>query len=163
LVERVRRVGLVAGLQVVGEPRDLPASVDLAGYRIVQEALTNALKHGDSPVDVTLSYEAGRVVVQVENAVAGRGSRLPGAGAGLIGMRERASLVGGSCEAGPPGDGRGWWRVVAALPTSDDLDGYRITSTKASPKADEGQVPASPGAARRRGERSVVDVRPEGA
>jgi signal transduction histidine kinase len=129
LVDRVRRAGQVARLRVDGEPRELPASVDLAGYRILQESLTNALKHGDSPVDVVVSYEPGRVVVSVENALAGGVARLPGAGAGLIGMRERAALVGGSCEAGPrmggqvagpQRDQRAGWRVLAVLPTSDD-------------------------------------------
>ncbi|MGN9837697.1 sensor histidine kinase [Nonomuraea sp. H19] len=133
LVERVRRAGLVAEFRVEGEACELPASVDLAGYRILQEALTNALKHGDSPVDVVVSYEPAQVVVSVENAVSERGARLPGAGAGLIGMRERASLVGGSFEAGPQGSveaggrelqagprarGGGGWRVLAVLPTS---------------------------------------------
>ncbi|MGP3920703.1 sensor histidine kinase [Nonomuraea sp. 10N515B] len=124
LVERVRRAGLVAGLRVDGDAREVPASVDLAGYRILQEALTNALKHGDSPVDVVVSYEAGRVVVTVDNVVGGAGAaRLPGARAGVIGMRERASLVGGSLDAGPGGQdgmGRGRWRVLAVLPTSDN-------------------------------------------
>ncbi|MEV0234720.1 histidine kinase [Nonomuraea sp. NPDC050786] len=119
LVERVARAGLVVELRVQGELRELPASVDLAGYRIVQEALTNALKHGGSPVRAVISYEAGRVLVSVENALVGRGARLPGAGAGVIGMRERARLVGGSFEAGLAGDGD-VWRVVADLPVGDD-------------------------------------------
>ncbi|MGI5285034.1 sensor histidine kinase [Nonomuraea polychroma] len=158
LVERVRRAGLDAGLRVDGDPREVPASVDLAGYRILQEALTNALKHGDSPVDVVVSYEAGRVVVTVENAVGAAGgsgvARLPGAGAGLIGMRERASLVGGSLDAGPGGQdrmGRGWWRVLAVLPTSDAHLSvtYNGGGDRSRPVAVERAV--------------VVDVRPEGA
>ncbi|RVX46274.1 signal transduction histidine kinase [Nonomuraea polychroma] len=158
LVQRVRRAGLDAGLRVDGDPREVPASVDLAGYRILQEALTNALKHGDSPVDVVLSYEAGRVVVTVENAVGAAGgsgvARLPGAGAGLIGMRERAALVGGSLDAGPGGqDGmrRGWWRVRAVLPTSDAhvSTTYHGGGDRSRPVAAERAV--------------VVDVRPEGA
>ncbi|TMR09299.1 two-component sensor histidine kinase [Nonomuraea turkmeniaca] len=121
LVERVTRAGLAAGLRVDGVPREVPASVDLAGYRILQEALTNALKYGDSPVDVVVSYEAARVVIAVENVVGVDGMRLPGAGAGagLIGMRERASLVGGSLEAGLHSQ-PGRWRVLAVLPASDD-------------------------------------------
>ncbi|TMR23178.1 two-component sensor histidine kinase [Nonomuraea zeae] len=118
LVERVTRAGLDAEIRIEGEPREVPASVDLAGYRILQEALTNALKHGDSPVSVAVLYEADRVLVRVENAVGDREARLPGAGAGLVGMRERTSLVGGSFEAGPSGDGG--WRVLADLPTSPD-------------------------------------------
>ncbi|MFC4013908.1 sensor histidine kinase [Nonomuraea purpurea] len=141
LVDRVGRAGLDAEMRIEGEPRELPVGVDLAGYRILQEALTNALKHGDSPVRVLLAYEAGRVLVWVENALGGRGARLPGAGAGLIGMRERAALVGGTFEAGPSSlqgspsfheafSGRGssrqgegdcrWWRVAAVLPTAEE-------------------------------------------
>ncbi|SEG76777.1 Signal transduction histidine kinase [Nonomuraea solani] len=116
LVERVVRAGLRVETRVEGEAREVPASVDLAGYRILQEALTNALKHGESPVSVVIAYEDERVLVTVENALGGRGARLPGAGAGLIGMRERALLVGGSFEAGPRADGGGW-RVAAVLPT----------------------------------------------
>ncbi|MEQ4720189.1 histidine kinase [Nonomuraea sp. B19D2] len=155
LVERVTRAGLVAELRIQGLPGELPASVDLAGYRILQEALTNALKHGDSPVRAVISYEVGRVLVSVENAVGGRGARLPGAGAGLIGMRERASLVGGSFEAGSSGDGD-LWRVVAVLPTADD---------QALPVGgwDRDREPVV--GSRGEGERSpsVLEVRPEGA
>ncbi|MFG6194171.1 sensor histidine kinase [Nonomuraea sp. JJY05] len=119
LVERVTRAGSVAELRVEGESRELPAPVDLAGYRILQEALTNALKHGQPPVRVVITYEAGRVLMSVENAVGGRGARLPGAGAGLIGMRERVLLVGGSFEAGASADGD-LWRMSAELPTGDE-------------------------------------------
>jgi signal transduction histidine kinase len=114
----VARAGLDAEIRVEGEPREVPASVDLAGYRILQEALTNALKHGESPVSVVISYEGGRVLVRVANAVGERPAGLPGARAGLVGMRERALLVGGSFQAGPSGDGG--WRVLADLPTSPD-------------------------------------------
>ncbi|MEO3874012.1 histidine kinase [Nonomuraea sp. B12E4] len=117
LVDRVRQAGLTVDLRIEGEPRELPVSVDLAGYRILQEALTNALKHGDSPATVGVTYGAGSVSLIVGNAVGGRGARLPGAGAGagVVGMRERAALVSGSFDAGPHGHG---WRVVARLPTS---------------------------------------------
>ncbi|MFI7702005.1 sensor histidine kinase [Nonomuraea sp. NPDC049480] len=132
LVERVRRAGLVARLKVEGEPQEVPASVDLAGYRILQEALTNALKHGGSPVDVVVSYEARRVVMTVENALGGSGARLPGAGAGLIGMRERVSLVGGYLEAGRHGPREARWRVLAVLPTSDGQSAAEFMSAAAS-------------------------------
>ncbi|GAA3685076.1 histidine kinase [Nonomuraea antimicrobica] len=101
LVDRVRQAGIDVEMRVEGEARELPASVDMAGYRILQESLTNALKHGQSPVSVVVAYEGERILVNVENALGGeRDSGLPGAGAGLIGMRERAALVGGCCEAG---------------------------------------------------------------
>jgi signal transduction histidine kinase len=154
LVERLRRAGMAAELRVEGEPREVPASVDLAGYRILQEGLTNALKHGDSPVDVVVSYEARRVVVVVENGLGGTGARLPGAGAGVIGMRERASLVGGSFEAGPRGTtslvgasfeagprkgGReDRWRVMAVLPTFEGDQGG-VGGTSASSGVEVGR------------------------
>ncbi|QFY13903.1 two-component sensor histidine kinase [Nonomuraea phyllanthi] len=158
LVERVRRAGVAVELLVRGEPRELPASVDLAGYRILQESLTNALKHGEPPVRAVVSYEVGRIVVSVVNAVSakdgvsGRGARSSGAqvgvgaGVGLIGMRERVALVGGAFEAGvlaegevlaegkAPAEGGGsgeGWRVVAVLPT---VDGPGGTSSIDGPK-----------------------------
>ncbi|MGA5764454.1 sensor histidine kinase [Nonomuraea bangladeshensis] len=133
LVERVVAAGMAGSLRVEGTVREVPAAVDLAGYRIVQEALTNALKHGESPVEVVVSYEVGRVVLRVWNAVGGERRALPGAGAGLVGMRERAALVGGSFEAGPspagpfeagpseagPSEAGPGWEVVAVLPTEE--------------------------------------------
>ncbi|GAA2894910.1 sensor histidine kinase [Nonomuraea rubra] len=129
LLERVRRAGMTVEMRVEGEARELPAAVDLAGYRILQEALTNALKHGDSPVSVAVVHEGERVCLSVENALGERGRRaeLPGAGAGLIGMRERVSLVGGFFDAGEVWDGErgdggvGRWRVLAVLPTAVDV------------------------------------------
>ncbi|MFG1947407.1 sensor histidine kinase [Nonomuraea sp. NPDC048826] len=113
LVERSRQSGLVTELHVDGTPRDLPAPVDLAAYRILQEALTNALKHGDPPARVRLAYERAQVSITVDNPMSSRDKRLPGAGAGLIGMKERANLVGGTFEAGPHENG---WRVAVTLP-----------------------------------------------
>lgn len=110
LIDRARQAGMSVDARVEGEPRELPAAVDLAGYRILQEALTNAMKHGESPVRVLISYEGGngggQVALRVENRIGGEGRArgvegLLGVGAGLVGMRERASLVGGSFEAGP--------------------------------------------------------------
>lgn len=89
--------------------------VDLAAYRIVQESLTNALKHGGGEADVDIAYRPAEVVVTVENPLCAGRAPLPGAGAGLIGMRERAVLLDGRFTAGPQ-DGR--WRVRAALPTA---------------------------------------------
>ncbi|MEU0483468.1 histidine kinase [Streptosporangium sp. NPDC006013] len=114
LAERAREAGLDVRIRVDGDARELPASVDLAGYRIVQESLTNALKHGGKAVDVVIGYLPGLVTLTVDNPVGEAERELPGAGAGIIGMRERTNLVGGVFEAGPHNDG---WRVRAELPT----------------------------------------------
>ncbi|MEV6367625.1 hypothetical protein AB0L86_12105 [Micromonospora musae] len=115
LVERARAAGLAVRVSTTGNPDGLPVGVDLAAYRIVQESLTNALKHGSGEADLEITYRSAEVLVRVENPVrVGRGG-LPGAGAGLIGMRERAVLLDGRFVAGPM-DGR--WRVQAALPAA---------------------------------------------
>ncbi|MEV4200451.1 sensor histidine kinase [Micromonospora globbae] len=115
LVQRARAAGLAVRVSTDGEPDGLPVGVDLAAYRIVQESLTNALKHGGGEADVDIAYRPAEVVVTVENPLCAGRAPLPGAGAGLIGMRERAVLLDGRFTAGPQ-DGR--WRVRAALPTA---------------------------------------------
>ena len=118
LVERVRSAGLPVELRTDGDLGTLPPGVDLAAYRIVQEALTNVLKHA-GPATVQLTVRARCGTVDVEVCDDGRGSPAPGPGApgvghGLIGMRERAALYGGSVETGAlPGGG---FRVRARLP-----------------------------------------------
>jgi len=116
LVERVRRAGLDVELQSDGDVRPLETGVDLTVYRVVQEALTNALKHGgqDGGAQVVLRYAAHAVKVEVSNYRSGsrNGS---GAGQGLIGMHERVSLYGGTLEAGPIDDDR--FAVKAVIPT----------------------------------------------
>lgn len=116
LVERVRAAGLAVRFRTDGTPGPLPVGVDLAAYRIVQESLTNALKHGTGEADLTIAYRPVEVVLTVENPVRPDGAGLTGAGAGLIGMRERAALLAGRFSAGPQ-DGR--WQVRAALPTGE--------------------------------------------
>ncbi|WP_406062202.1 sensor histidine kinase [Micromonospora sp. NBC_00860] len=116
LVERARAAGLAVRVRTDGTPGALPVGVDLAAYRIVQESLTNALKHGTGEAELTIAYRPAEVVLTVENPVRRGGAGLPGAGAGLIGMRERATLLAGRFTAGPH-DGR--WRVRAALPTGE--------------------------------------------
>ncbi|MCO1597204.1 histidine kinase [Micromonospora sp. RHAY321] len=117
LVERIRAAGLAVRVHTDGTPGPLPVGVDLAAYRIVQESLTNALKHGTGEAELTIAYRPAEVVVTVENPVRRSGAGLPGAGAGLIGMRERATLLAGRFSAGPH-DGR--WQVRATLPTRVD-------------------------------------------
>jgi signal transduction histidine kinase len=116
LVERARAAGLAVRVRTDGTPGALPVGVDLAAYRIVQESLTNALKHGTGEAELTIAYRPAEVVLTVENPVRRGGAGLPGAGAGLIGMRERATLLAGRFTAGPR-DGR--WQVRAALPTGE--------------------------------------------
>ena len=104
LVEQVREAGLPVTLTVHGSRGDVPAGVDLSAYRIVQESLTNALKHAGqgARVDLSLTYRSDELeIVVADDGPAA--SSLPGAGRGLIGMRERVGLYGGSLEAG---DGR---------------------------------------------------------
>ncbi|MFI6152411.1 sensor histidine kinase [Kitasatospora sp. NPDC051170] len=115
-------VGLDFELTQEGEPGAVPAPVGLAAYRIVQESLTNALKHA-APGLVRLRLEFGpeelRIAVDSPyRAEAGR--ELPGARAGLVGMGERAALLGGSFEAGPRG---GHWSVRAVLPRGRESEG----------------------------------------
>ena len=110
LVERFRSAGADVTLTVDGDPGRLPATTGLAVYRILQEALTNAIKHAPgSPTAARLSVAADAVELAVDSAAE------PGTGTGLgvLTMRERAELLGGSCEAGPGGRG---WLVRATLP-----------------------------------------------
>jgi signal transduction histidine kinase len=113
LVEGVRAAGLPVTLRVEGELGDLPTGLDLSAYRIVQEALTNAIKHaGASAAEVRVRRTADEVELEVVDDGAGPAGN--GRGQGLIGMRERATLLGGEVEAGPqPGGG---FRVRATLP-----------------------------------------------
>ncbi|MDQ2813856.1 MAG: sensor histidine kinase, partial [Actinomycetota bacterium] len=114
-----QRAGLRVEVSVRGTPRDLPAGVDLAAFRIVQEALTNVVKHaGTDHGRVVVTYSDAEVAIEVTDDGAGAampGSRKPAADRhGLIGMRERVALYGGEFSAGPlPGRG---YRVSAWLP-----------------------------------------------
>jgi signal transduction histidine kinase len=116
LIAQSRAAGLAVRLETTGEPRPLPVGVDLAAYRIVQESLTNALKHGDGEADVAVGYAPDQVTITVENPLrtADRAPSVSGAGAGLIGMRERTALLHGRFDAGARDT---HWRVHAELPT----------------------------------------------
>jgi signal transduction histidine kinase len=106
LVRRAREAGLTVKLHVEGEPIDLPTGVDLTAYRVVQEALTNTLKHaGEARAEVTVRYEPWEVVLEVEDdgdgpRAGGDGLSHLGGGHGLVGMRERVTLYGGMLQAG---------------------------------------------------------------
>ena len=115
LAEQVRRAGLDVDLTVEGGPRPLPPGIDLAAYRIVQEALTNAIKHaGPARARVTVRYLPGELELEITDDGAGPRGNGDGSGHGLVGMRERVALYGGSLDAGPGGE-RGF-AVRARLP-----------------------------------------------
>jgi signal transduction histidine kinase len=119
LVSRARETGLEAELVVVGEPRELAPGVDLSVYRIVQEALTNVIRHAQARrVDIRLAYRPGRLEVEVvdDGSAAVPVPDAPNDGHGLVGMRERVGLLGGELIAGPRLDSAGY-RVYALLPT----------------------------------------------
>ncbi len=115
LVARARAAGLPVTVTVTGATRPLPPDVDQAAYRIVQEALTNVSRHaGLAQASVCLQYTPEGLTVQIDDDGSGDGPRPGGTGLGLLGMRERVSVLGGRLHAGPQ-DGGGF-RVRAELP-----------------------------------------------
>ena len=108
LAEPLRAAGLTVVVNREGPPSDLPAGVDLSAYRIVQEALTNTLRHARATVaEVTFRYRSDVLEIEVVDDGRGAPARAGGeTGFGLVGMRERAALHGGSLEAGPDGPRR---------------------------------------------------------
>jgi signal transduction histidine kinase len=139
LARRARAAGLHVELRVSGEPVALPTGIDLAAYRIVQEALTNTLKHaGDAQATVTVAYEPNELVLGIDDD--GEGPRdgyelsESGGGHGLVGMRERAALYGGIVQAGRRRGGG--FAVRARLPTRPLVPGAELSGRGA------GKVPA---------------------
>jgi signal transduction histidine kinase len=139
LAMRARAAGLRVELRVFGEPVELPAGIDLAAYRIVQEALTNAIKHaGSAQAQVTVAYEPNALALSIEDD--GEGPRdgfelsESGGGHGLVGMRERAALYGGIVQAGRRRGGG--FAVRARLPTRPLVPGAELAGTRS------GKVPA---------------------
>jgi signal transduction histidine kinase len=114
LVSGVREAGLPVIVRIEGSPRPLPQAMDLSAFRIVQEALTNTLKHaGPARAEVTVRYEEGLVTLEIADTGRGPyGAR--GTGHGLVGMRERATMFGGELEAA--GAEGGGFTVRARLP-----------------------------------------------
>ena len=125
LLDSARSAGVPVELSVSGVPRPLPQGMDLSAYRIMQEALSNAMRHAPgSTVGVEVAYFPSSVVIKVRNdpsavipASVGNGSA-PVAGHGIIGMRERAAMLGGQLEAGPTDEGG--FLVTAVLPDAKD-------------------------------------------
>ncbi|MEW2522582.1 sensor histidine kinase [Actinacidiphila alni] len=137
LVEQAASAGLKAEVSVEGEAVALPPGVDLAAFRIVQEALTNIVRHsGSRAARIRIAYPPGRVEVRVDDdgpAVAGGET---GGGNGLVGMRERTAALGGGLDAGPRPDGG--FRVHATLPLA-----VRSATAEASRDPAERPVPAT--------------------
>ncbi|WP_370945274.1 sensor histidine kinase [Amycolatopsis sp. cg5] len=122
LLDGVRAANLPARLTTIGEPRDLPSSLDVALYRIVQEALTNALRHGDGgTVDVAIEYRQIEVILSITNdsTHVARGGANEFQHRGLAGIRQRVALFGGQVTYGPlPGENRWQVRVIFPLEQS---------------------------------------------
>jgi signal transduction histidine kinase len=118
LIAQIERAGLPVELRISGQPRTLPAGVELSAYRIVQEALTNTLKHaGPARADVELRYHPDLLEVRVDDNGQGSSSLLK-AGQGVVSMRQRAALVGGEVSLGPR-SGTGF-QVAAKLPLNGE-------------------------------------------
>ncbi len=131
LVAGCVKAGTPTELQISGVPTRLPPGIELAAFRIVQEALTNVLKHGgpNASARVELSYEPTQIQISVLDT--GRGAvakpTLAGSGNGLIGMRERVDAYGGEVSAGPRAGGG--YAVIATLPLTTDTDRRRVESS----------------------------------
>ena len=125
LVERVRAAGLPVELSVAGR-RDLPAGLALAAYRVVQEALTNVLKHaGQAKTTIQIEYRPAELFITVYDDGGHATMAAPGGdGRGLIGLRERIAVYGGQLDAGPrPGGG---WRLTARIPLDPAAQGLPV-------------------------------------
>lgn len=146
LIDQFAASGLQVEWRITGAPQTLPASVDLVAYRLIQEGLTNAHKHGTGSTEMVFGFKPGRLEIDIVNRIAvpvsagsvdshGSAGSAGGStaalmngslggvssGHGLAGMRERAHAVGGSVSAAPAGDGT--WRVTARMPLTDQDDG----------------------------------------
>ncbi|MGJ4134007.1 sensor histidine kinase [Corynebacterium macclintockiae] len=115
LVEDAKRSGVQVQLKVIGEPRQLDEVRDLSVYRIVQESLTNVLKHaGAVPAQVRLEWEPARVFISVDNAPGDE--QIEGSGRGLTGIRQRVAIHGGTARWGASAVYPGGWNVTATVP-----------------------------------------------
>ena len=115
LAERMSRAGIEVAVHVVGEPAVLSPGMNVSAYRIVQEALTNVLRHAETNrATVRIEHAPASLTIEVTDNGHGRAAGADGPGHGTAGMRERAAMYGGSVEAGPAQDGG--WRLFAVLP-----------------------------------------------
>jgi signal transduction histidine kinase len=150
LVESTRAAGLPVSVELRGLPDRLPEAVDASAYRILQEALTNVLRHaGPASATVQVRHEHGTLLLHVTDDGVGGGHLQPGADArsgwGLIGMRERAALFGGEVRAGPRQGGG--FEVVARLPLGEPV--VTLGDQAAGGDGDGRGLDAHPGADRR--------------
>jgi signal transduction histidine kinase len=115
LIAHTAKAGVRVELKVTGRPDELPAGIDVSAYRIVQEALTNVVRHaGTATADAAIDYRPDELVIEVVDHGIGCPDGLSRIGHGLVGIHERVSLYGGSADTGPlPGRG---FRVLARLP-----------------------------------------------
>ena len=119
LVTEVARAGLPVTLHVEGEAIPLPRAIDLSAYRIVQEGLTNALKHARANrADVTLRYAPDELAIEIRDDGAGSAAGSNGPGYGLVGVRERVKIYGGTMTSGAAPDGG--FVLDARLPLGGD-------------------------------------------
>jgi signal transduction histidine kinase len=121
VVSTANAAGLTTTMSISGDPTPLPPTIDLARYRIIQESLTNVLRHaGPTTVRISLCYQDDGLVIQVDDRGDGAAheEHPDGARAGITGMRERAVALGGCLEAGPRADGG--FRVRAELPLAEE-------------------------------------------
>lgn len=116
LVDAARLSGLEVVWQSSGARAELPPAVDLTAYRVIQESLTNAARHGTGPVRIRLEQRPDRLTVTVRNALPDAAARPGEGGYGLLGMRERVAAVGGTLRAGLRGATA--WEVHASLPVA---------------------------------------------
>jgi signal transduction histidine kinase len=164
LIAGASQAGLPTTLTVTGKPVPLPAGVDLTAYRIIQESLTNAIRHaGPAKATVTLTYNGGRLLIQVADTGRGApslaardvtGGDQPHTGHGIVGMRERAATTGGTLQAGPASGGG--FTVTATLPFGHP-DGAedpqaRSTDNGAAAPNPTASSPAVPGAGTKGGQ-----------
>jgi signal transduction histidine kinase len=132
LLDQVRRAGAEVELRTDGAPRPVPVAVDVSGYRIVQEALSNARRHAPgAAVTVRLVYRLDAVTIEVVNAAPEHPPVAGDPGHGLLGMRERATMLGGSLSAAATPDGG--FRVAAVLPCDPDAGAGPGTSAAHDP------------------------------
>ncbi len=118
LARELSDAGVPVEIEVEGSIKDVPPGVDFTGYRIVQEALTNVLKHaGPSTARVAVQHRPGALHIEVSDDGRGVNGRSTGTGHGLLGMRERVAVYGGTLDAGPVAGGG--FRVAADLPYAD--------------------------------------------